>query len=340
MRVWKLLLPILGLALFSGAMYGFIYIVRNFGDVTFYSVTEHAMEFAYGTSSLLAIHLSFAYLSTEKHGSWPQYWRPFLVSCLLSSLFCSAIFIIVRWIEEEPVSWFGVLINIPINLLTLHFVIAGVYVARHYMHQRNREERARLEAERASSKMAMKLLLQQVDPHFLFNNLNALGALIRKDPASAEDYVQHLASLYRHLLRHRESEWVTLDEELAFAHSYMKLMQMRFGAAFVLRVDSDVPLHSELFVIPGVLQELIGNAIKHNHGNESEPMIIDVHVDESELRVTNPYRPRQSHQSETAVGLANICSRYRLQAKREPLVERTGDIFRVRVPLLREALSA
>src|SRR5687768_10623363 len=74
----------------------------------------------------------------------------------------------------------------------------------------------------------LESLKQQIDPHFLFNTLNALKTLIRTDPDKAEKYAVELSNVYRYLLRHNRNKTVVLKEELDFLHAYLSLLQLRF----------------------------------------------------------------------------------------------------------------
>src|SRR6201999_3061870 len=96
---------------------------------------------------------------------------------------------------------------------------------------------------------------------------------------------------YRQLIRHSRDEWVELDDELALVASYVHLLATRFGGA--LRVRLDVPARSGYFVVPGVLQELIGNAVKHNHGSAEQPIYIALGLDGEQLVARSSLRAKR-----------------------------------------------
>ena len=123
---------------------------------------------------------------------------------------------------------------------------------------RAREEHLRLLAGRAE----LRALRAQINPHFLFNALNAIAGLIPGDPQLADETVEQLAQVFRYTLRKSEKEWVRLDEEVEFATAYLRVEQARFGAR--LRVDFQVDPAAAAIPIPAMsIQPLIENAIKH-----------------------------------------------------------------------------
>jgi LytS/YehU family sensor histidine kinase len=116
-------------------------------------------------------------------------------------------------------------------------------------------------AQRAQSEMQLKLLQQQVDPHFLFNNLNVLSALVEKDPVIAGEFLTRLAELYRYILQTQNVEVVPVKDELAFAQNYLYLLEQRFGDAY--NFDWQVPpakINGQM-IVPAALQGLIENVV-------------------------------------------------------------------------------
>src|SRR5690606_10237874 len=80
-----------------------------------------------------------------------------------------------------------------------------------------------------TSRSELKALRAQINPHFLFNALNAIASLIHTDPLRADEAVEQLAEVFRYTLRRSDSDWAPLDQELAFARAYLDVEQARFG---------------------------------------------------------------------------------------------------------------
>ncbi|OON68697.1 sensor histidine kinase [Hymenobacter sp. CRA2] len=191
--------------------------------------------------------------------------------------------------------WYPVVRGLSSDVF-LYLLTGSIYLP--FLYQQHagqvRLELERLEKEAARAKL--QVLQQHVDPHFLFNNLNILAALIEPDNEAAHAYVVHLAEVYRYPVRTREQEVVPVTEELAFARDYCHLLRCRFGAAYQFEQDlqaTPAQLQSQLMP-PGVLQELLTNAVKHNLASRAQPLCIWLRVRPTELEVQNERRPRPS----------------------------------------------
>jgi two-component system, LytTR family, sensor histidine kinase AlgZ len=108
----------------------------------------------------------------------------------------------------------------------------------------------------------LEALQARINPHFLFNTLNSIAALIREDPARAENMTLQLSALFRYTLQAPRSGLVTLGEELIIVQGYLAIEQERLGARLTSGIDVDEALHNQR--IPALtLQPLVENAIKH-----------------------------------------------------------------------------
>ena len=145
--------------------------------------------------------------------------------------------------------------------------------------QRRRREHDQLaqELRLQTSKSELKALRAQINPHFLFNALNAIASLIHTNPAQADTVVEQLAEVFRYTLRRSDSEWAPLDQELAFARAYLDVEQARFGPRLTGTIDSD-HLSPAPHVPSMLLQTLIENAVKHGVSQAREAGRIDVVV--------------------------------------------------------------
>ncbi len=113
-----------------------------------------------------------------------------------------------------------------------------------------------------TSQSELKALRAQINPHFLFNALNTVASLIHTDPQRADRAVEQLSEVFRHTLRRSENEWAALDQELAFAASYLDVEEARFGARLRYTIDADAVARRA--PVPSMLvHTLIENAVKH-----------------------------------------------------------------------------
>lgn len=141
---------------------------------------------------------------------------------------------------------------------TLGVVLENVRFREQQEQQQAREQHLRLLASRAE----LKALRAQINPHFLFNALNAIAGLIPDQPALADETVEQLAEVFRYTLRKSENEWVRFDEELEFVAAYLRVERARFGDR--LKIDFDLDPHARAISIPAMtIQPLVENAIRH-----------------------------------------------------------------------------
>lgn len=308
----------LGLIAVSTAWYAMVALIIAVGTAHPYDAGEHAVMLMYCVASYLACRASVRIARRP--------WRAVAASYAIAAALIALAFVAMRLSQRGSLSLVGIALNTGFGLITAHASIAGVWFVARYIEQR-------VAAARAHDAAELRALRHQVDPHFLFNNLNILSGLVRRDPAQAERFSEQLAAFYRQLIRHSRDEWVDLDDELALVASYLHLLETRFAGA--LRVRLDVPARAGYFVVPGVLQELIGNAVKHN--SAEQPIEIALTLDDGpQLIVRSSLRPKRDA-APSGNGLAVFAERYRLQAGEAMTWGVDGDAFVVRVPLLEGA---
>lgn len=220
--------------------------------------------------------------------------------------------------------------------LFISFFILSIYEA---VWASSRLKQTSLEAEqlkRANVQGQLDLLKTQVNPHFLFNNLNTLASLIPEDPERAVHFVQNLSVVYRAILEVREKELVTLEEESKWLASYIYLLEARFGESLVVELDVPEVLWQR-FVVPLALQILLENAIKHNVVASKRPLYVRIYATqqpEASLIVTNNLQRKAQLEPSTQTGLTNIAKRYALLCDRAPRILETDTDFTVILPLL------
>jgi hypothetical protein len=141
---------------------------------------------------------------------------------------------------------------------TLSVVLENVRFREQQKHQREREQQLLLLASRAE----LKALRAQINPHFLFNALNAIAGLIQDKPGLADETVEQLAHVFRYTLRESENEWVRLKDEIDFIAAYLRVEQARFGDRLHVELEID-PAAVQIPVPAMSIQPLVENAIKH-----------------------------------------------------------------------------
>jgi LytS/YehU family sensor histidine kinase len=192
-----------------------------------------------------------------------------------------------------------------------------------------------IEAERfqkESVRAQYESLRNQVNPHFLFNSLNALTNLVYEDQDKAVRFIKQLSEVYRYVLETRDREVVPLRDELKFLDSYLFLQQIRYGNKLQITVNlNDI----QAAVPPLALQMLIENAIKHNVISEEDPLEIRMFAETGFLVVENNVRRKNVLPGESAgLGLDNIRRRYGFLDGRTMSATELDGKFIVKLPLL------
>lgn len=179
----------------------------------------------------------------------------------------------------------------------------------------------------------LKLLQAQINPHFLFNNLNTLDALIDSKPAQAKRYIAHLSALYRYLISTKDKELVPLQEELAMIKNYFYLIETRFGAIYTFSIVDNNELNEQYLPV-GALQILIENVVKHNLVSTEKTVSTTITIDNQQVIVTNNKTEALEKQESFGTGLENLAARYGLLFDKEIKITNTEFEFHVAIPLL------
>lgn len=187
---------------------------------------------------------------------------PVLLACAVMTIaYTLAIF---RWCSEEdrPRDTLGYLAYMA---STLYIVMTwvGLYIGIKYQQRLRQQTEAMLAATMRAQQAQLQVLRYQLNPHFLFNTLNAISTLVLdRDTATADRMVQRLSAFLRHSLEGDPTQHVTLDQELAALDLYLGIESVRFGER--LKVDRDIAPDCRAALVPGLLlQPLVENAIKH-----------------------------------------------------------------------------
>jgi signal transduction histidine kinase len=194
----------------------------------------------------------------------------------------------------------------------------GIYFFYHLSDRFTRLEIERLGLSATLKEAELRALKSQINPHFIFNSLNSLRALIDEDPARARQAVTQLANLLRYSLQCGQLETVPFEEELSVVNDYLALEQVRHEERLRLRLDV-APDTLQLPVPPMLLQTLVENAVKYGISRRPEggEIAIFARCEHGVLRiqVTNPGEltaPAAGASPSTGVGLRNAAERLRL----------------------------
>lgn len=186
---------------------------------------------------------------------------------------------------------------------------------------------------REQMSLRLKLLQQQLSPHFMFNSLSTLQGMIASNPQKAEEYVATLSDIMRYITENIGKEKVALAEAVSFIESYTEMLNARFPGHFVFNISME-GAPGGAGIVPVSMQIAIENAIKHNNHSRKCPLEISITLDGYAVVVSNRKQPVASADS-LGVGLKNLSERYRLMTGKELDVKETAEYYSVRIPVLR-----
>jgi len=221
---------------------------------------------------------------------------------------------------------YGAIVIIPIFSIyfSLHFL-------RHW--QQSELEMERFQKESMSSQL--ETLKNHLDPHFLFNNLNILSALIDKSAEQSQEFLGRFAQVYRTMLLTKAEDLISLEEEMQFIDTYIYLIRCRFQdfIQFSIELDEDDTLMH--MMPPLTLQMLIENAVKHNNITAEKPLRIRIYVQDRRLIVENNINEKpEDLKTRSGTGLKNIKARYKYYTDEEVQIQRVGEVFIASMPLI------
>jgi sensor histidine kinase YesM len=285
---------------------------KLFGQV----VLSYALYLIYGLAASHLLHLGLRrWITLPLRALLPRLVPLFLGAAALMSALMIAINDRLLHITLGKVDR-GIAVSLYVNNCIMLFGWVIVYALIHTVRERRRDEARRLELELAAQEAQYRSLSARVNPHFLFNALNTIRALMYEDRAQADLALNHLASLLRAGLRGEERREIPLKDELAVVDDYLQLEQMRFEHRLKVRCEITDEARRAL-VPPMAIQHLVENAVKHGIARIERGGEIVLHSDiaDNTLRivVTNPLPAATSTATEVSgTGLENSRQRLRL----------------------------
>lgn len=199
-----------------------------------------------------------------------------------------------------------------------------------------REKKNQLEKQRLQ--IQLDTLINQINPHFLFNSFNTLIATITTDSESAVEYVEHLSDYYRKILQRQNQELISLHEELELVKDYLFLQKKRFGENLMVEFNLNANIE-DIAIPPMTLQLLAENAVKHNVISKEKTLSISIELANDFIIVSNTKNIRSASSPGLGIGLNNINYRYKILFHREIEIEDTSDYFIVRLPINRKTIE-
>lgn len=177
-------------------------------------------------------------------------------------------------------------------------------------------------------------LKHQIQPHFLFNSLSTLKALIKTSPADAEEYLVKLSGFLRYSISSSEVNTIKIKEEVKLCSDYLAMQKIRFSEALQFTINIPADIMEQYYVPVFALQILVENAIKHNTFTMAAPLHISIEYASGAIAVNNNLQESFREQSDGGLGLANLRERYSILSKEDIIISKTSNSFSVSIKVL------
>ena len=275
----------------------------------------------------------------DKKISWITYPNERIIAQIVTNLVYTILVLIIS-ISVINYFKFGVfelfnpkLREVFIPTIIITFLVVMVDIANHFF---TSWKASLLEVEihkTESANAQLQNLKNQLNPHFLFNNLSVLTSLVYKNQDKAAEFINELAKVYRYVLDTKNAELVTLQEELDFLNHYLYLLKIRFEDSVSFEINIEEGNKSN-YILPMCLQTVVENTIQHNEASQANPLKVLIYSQNNSLVIENTIKPRSNDVTSSKTGLKNIEMRYSFYTDKKVIVSNNEEIFKVILPLI------
>lgn len=254
------------------------------------------------------------------------------VQTFLMTSVAYGLFVLVIYLWYGKLHGFGSILLFQFLVVFIVCTFTGHLFMMYNVQMKKEQEIEQLKIENLQSRC--NALANQINPHFFFNSLNGLTALIRKkNDENTLAYVNKLSDVFRYILQSDKKGLVTLGEELEFVQAFRYMMEIRFANKLVfdikvnnLKMNLKIPV---LSVLP-----LIDNIVMHNIIDSMHKMKVTIRLNErSELVVSNPVYPKLTPPVTNGTGIKNLENRFSILMNKQIQIEHTGETYTVYLPL-------
>jgi two-component system LytT family sensor kinase len=309
--------------------------------------TEQALSDSFISSGLLAGACWL--ISTNLEYYRPQQARYLFIGIwclLLAAIWTSSVYYLLpSLLDTDPAYETFLLNSLPVRF-SIGFLMIGwmamISVLWYNQQEQRESERRKADTEKLAREAELYKLRLQLQPHFLFNSLNSINALIGSKPQEARKMVHQLSEFLRSTLKKDEYQWVTLSEEMQHLRLYLEIEKMRFGHRLATEITYDEAT-AQLRLPPMLLQPIVENAIKFGLYDTIGEVCISLEAKPVEnlleITIKNPFDPESNLTKRgTGFGLSGVQRRlYLLFARQDLLQTQTQEntfITTIKIPQL------
>lgn len=250
-----------------------------------------------------------------------------IVCPLLPYLFCRFV------LEMTGQDLFINVLIMSLMILSLDMIVISLFYSTDLIKYWKKSIEKNEELKRENLLAKYEALKNQVNPHFLFNNLNTLSGMVEQKHELATDFIKKLSDIYRYVLEQKEKELVSIKDEIKFVDDYVFLSKMRFGKGLIF--NSNITNDQNLTVVPLGIQMLVENAIKHNIISDDMPLKIEMEIENGFVIVRNNIQKKKTINSgKEPLGLENLKKRYAYLSGASVEVIESDSMFIVKLPII------
>ncbi|WP_459212226.1 sensor histidine kinase [Aquimarina rhabdastrellae] len=317
----------------AGKIY-LLYSLRTKSDISFYDYFDHISVFLFSAVAVISVLIAWKFINKiDTTNTILKFVKVYMLSFL--------IFIIIGAIVDYVL--LGIIMNNSnydfiirfINTMTVAFILVDIFALTSAFLYFRQSQKTALElelTEKEKTTLQSQMLQKNLEPHFLFNNLSVLAGLAKKKPDQIEDFIDDFSEVYRYYLQHGKQQLVDLKNELSFLKSYMNLIEKRFGNAY--QIENNIE-NAAGFIIPCSIQLCVENAIKHNKGNQENPLLISLSRKEDTIVIKNKLN-KVDFTLGTGTGNEYLKRQYQLNFNKDVIYKETDNDFIVEIPLISE----
>lgn len=314
----------------------------NIDNLLYRSISLSTLFFVvFSINTVLLYHFD-----QKRKSSSERIWKKtFSIGYCCSLIFFFIHYSVVEWLNRNGITvlahknpelegWRFYVFMLYATLVVFSFIFLIQNFVLH-QYEKSRIQLELLELKASNSEAVNQLLQQQIQPHFLFNALNILKSLIRKDSKSAEAYLLRLSDFLRVSISNNKSGVATIEDELKVCDDYMEMQRIRFGDALQYKVDikpNDLVLERKLPFFS--LQPLLENAIKHNELTNENPLYIKIEKEGNCIKVSNNIQIKKYLEVSTGNGHNMLKERYKILDAPAPVIKTEGQIYSVSLQIL------
>lgn len=190
-----------------------------------------------------------------------------------------------------------------------------------------------IELQNTQKELELKVLRSQFNPHFLYNCLNTIDALVDYSPKKkVKEYISNLSGLYRYLIAAKDEDIATLEAEIALAKNYCYLTETQFENDYKFIIPNHHH-YKDKFLPNGALLTALENVVKHNKPTSNKCVVANIRINQNEVKVSNTISKNQTNES-LGTGLINLKKRYQLLSDKTIKIKQTDQEFVITMPLL------